>query len=244
MDLLIDACRTKNLEQLTRVFNGYSLDHCITLCVEHDFSEGLRFLLSEKSDTDHDYPHMKHAVRWDIYNVSVFFLEHGGDPNGGCDIFNKPLIFSVRNIKMAKLLVDHGVNINGLQPKFRNSRDYVLKLLKQKKFDLIHGLSEECNFNLHIVEPTGDNLLFETVNNKDVEGTRFLLDHGVENKPDCQGRTPLDFALFIDKNYPSVENSEIIKVIESYVNFLMINPSGERRLYASNIEPEYSSRKK
>lgn len=106
----------------------------------------------------------------------------------------------------------------GCKPKCTGPRKYLEGLLRTKKFKLLEFFHDKLGFDIHEVNDDGQNLLFDVIDEPNIEGLKWLLEHGVQNIPNNEGRTPLQSAKYFESIWPSMEMWKIVELIEMYEN--------------------------
>ena len=107
-------------------------------------------------------------------------------------------------------LIDHG-----LTPHIGMSvRDILSDMIMQYNFDALQFFVDELHFDIKIMDFDGENLLFDAIMSDNVRGVMFLLERGIENCPNNEGQTPLEFALSKGADLSVVK--KIVELISLY----------------------------
>lgn len=153
-------------------------------------------------------------------------LDYGADINecnrtywDNEDIEEKTSLFDIMCYQLALGHVDNELFLffieSGLTPEWNSCSDHLCHFLFQKNFVILKVIHENLNLN-HYKGYNEENLLFETIRNRNVEGVKFLLELGLQNKPNKKKQTPLQFATYIATNHPSAKINEICELMETH----------------------------
>lgn len=243
MDTLIRACIYNNfveglqylLQQSPKCQKKHQdphIDH-IRYAVGHDQLECVQIFLDHGCDVDGDYGYYNEPPVLSLRSIEMaeLLIAHGSDVNLCRDIpwddgeFHHEGISlfgnicdrllaqeSERDVKLLLFLFDHGLK------RHHDEMSRCLgQLLKTKNFKRLQFFYEKLGFDLYIRIGSSENLLFEAIFQRNIEGVQWLLEYGFQGI-DYRGRTPLSYARDLNRFWPSREKQTIVEILEMYEN--------------------------
>lgn len=93
-------------------------------------------------------------------------------------------------------------------------REYLSKTISIRNYEALEFFVDQLHFDITILNPNGQNLLFDAILCQNIKGVTFLLERGLQNTPDNIGRTPIEYALTKDSN--ALHTKEMVKLINLY----------------------------